>query len=270
MVSRNNETRADSENNSKKVVKDYWQKSPCGAKDVAQAEEGTLRFFEEVERMRYEGDDFMHGVVGFKDWAKKKVLEVGCGLGTDLLQFARGGANVSAIDLTEKGVSLTRQRLMLYGFTGDIRVGDSENLPFPDNTFDLVYSWGVIHHTTDTPRAAREIVRICKPGGRVLVMIYHRRSLLVLQAWLLYGLLRGCPWRSTQDILAKHVESPGTKAYTVAEAREMFRDLKDFTVQRIVTRFDLRIGRRRFLPKGLRALVPAQLGWFMIIKGSKN
>ena len=84
----------------KNQVKQFWEQGPCGAADAASAPEGSLEFFEEVERQRYRGDSFMPGVVGFERWNGKKVLEVGCGLGTDLLQFARHGAAVSAIDLT--------------------------------------------------------------------------------------------------------------------------------------------------------------------------
>ncbi|MGA9995584.1 MAG: class I SAM-dependent methyltransferase [Pyrinomonadaceae bacterium] len=250
-------------------VKGYWEKVPCGAGDVETLEEGSLEFFETVEQQRYGGDSFMFDVVGFNEWRGKRVLEVGCGLGTDLLQFARGGAEVYGIDLTQKGARLARKRLALYGQKGNTLVGDSENLPFPDNYFDLVYSWGVIHHTPDTEKAAREIMRVCKPGGRVQVMIYHRRSLLALQSWIVYGLLRGAPQRSASEIIAHHVESPGTKSYTPDEALKLFEGLKDTRVQRVVTRYDLRLGRRLFLPTWIRSIVPSQLGWFMIVNGTK-
>ena len=191
----------------KEEVKQFWEAAPCGSVDAGVVEEGSLEFFEEVERQRYEGDDFMREVVGFDQWAGRKVLEVGCGLGTDLLQFARGGAEVYGIDLTEKGANLTRKRLKLYGLSGRISVGDSESLPFDSDYFDLVYSWGVIHHTPNTEAAAREIVRVCKPGGQIMVMLYHRRSLLALQAWAYYGLLKGKPFTPPSRIIAENVES---------------------------------------------------------------
>ena len=253
----------------KRQVKQFWEQSPCGSFDAGPIEEGTLEFFEEIERQRYVGDDFMRSVVGFEKWAGKRVLEVGCGLGTDLLQFARGGAEVYGIDLTQKGAELTRKRLHLYGLAGNISVGDSESLPFNSDSFDLVYSWGVIHHTPDTQAAAKEIVRVCKHGGCILVMLYHRRSLLALQAWLYYGLLRGKPFRSPSEIISGHLESPGTKVYTPGEARSLFEGIKNVRIQTIVTRYDLRVGRRSFLPAWLRRVVPSQLGWFMVIDGVK-
>ena len=254
----------------KQEVKQFWERAPCGSLDAGAAEEGSLEFFEEVERQRYDGDDFMRDVIGFDRWAGKNVLEVGCGLCTDLLQFARGGAEVYAIDLTEKGANLTRKRLTLYGLRGRISVGDSEHLPFENDYFDLVYSWGVIHHTPNTEAAAREIVRVCKPGGRIMVMLYHRRSLLALQAWLYYGLLKGKPMLKPSEIIAERLESPGTKVFSPSEARELFDGVKNIRIQTIVTRYDLRVGRRSFLPGWLRHVVPSQLGWFMVVNGVKG
>jgi len=253
----------------KTQVRQFWERIPCGAADANEAEEGSLAFFEEVEKQRYTGDDFMAEVAGFDRWQGKKVLEVGCGLGTDLLQFARGGAEVYAIDLTEKAARLARKRLGLYGLKGNISISDSETLPFKSDSFDLVYSWGVIHHTPDTVAAAKEILRVCKPGGQVLVMLYHRRSILAFQAWLFYGLLRGRPFASPSKVIAERIESPGTKVYTPREGRELFPGLKSITVKRIVTRYDLRLGRRLFLPGWLRKVVPARFGWFMVVEGQK-
>lgn len=250
-------------------VKEFWERNPCGANDIVNAEEGSLEFFDAIEQMRFEGDDFMFDVVGFDRWKGKRVLEVGCGLGTDLLQFARGGAEVYGIDLTEKGAGLTRRRLALYGFEGVVLVGDGANLLFPNDQFDLVYSWGVIHHTPNPQAVAREIMRVCRPDGHILVMVYHRWSLVALQAWLFYGLLRGKPWRSATTIIAEHLESPGTKVFTRDEALALFDGLKDIQIRTMVTRYDLRIGRRAFLPRGLRAVIPSRLGWFMVISGAK-
>jgi SAM-dependent methyltransferase len=108
---------------------------------VTAVEPGDRKLFEAVERMRFEGDDFMFDDVGFDQWRARKVLEVGCGLGTDLHHFARGGADVHGVDITERAVMLTRKPLALYGLKGSIHVADGENLPFLDDHFDFVYSW---------------------------------------------------------------------------------------------------------------------------------
>ncbi|GAF88071.1 unnamed protein product, partial [marine sediment metagenome] len=102
-----------------------------------------------------------------------------------------------------------------------IKVADAENLPFPDNTFDLVYSWGVIHHSPDTIRAFEEILRVARPGGKIKIMIYNRKSLITFYLYIKHGLLEFKPFRRISDILYHHVESPGTKAYTISEVRNI-------------------------------------------------
>ncbi len=108
-----------------------------------------------------------------------------------------------------------------------MRQADAEQLPFADQSFDLVYSWGVLHHTPDTGRAVEEVRRVLKVGGEARVMLYSRRSWVVLGLWLRYGLARGRPFRSATDLLSEHMESTGTKAYTTAELHDAVRRLLD-------------------------------------------
>ncbi len=105
-----------------------------------------------------------------------KVLEIGCGLGTDGAQFAEAGANYTGVDLTEAAVELARKRFELFNLQGQFQTADAENLDFPDDSFDLVYSHGVLHHTPDTQKAIDEVHRVLRPGGRAQVMLYHRDS----------------------------------------------------------------------------------------------
>jgi ubiquinone/menaquinone biosynthesis C-methylase UbiE len=109
-----------------------------------------------------------------------------------------------------------------YGLTSRLLVGDAENLPFPGDSFDLVYSWGVLHHTPNTPAAIRSVLRVLRPGGTARVMIYHKYSLVGYMLWMRYAALRGRPFTPISRIYDRHLESPGTKAYTVEEARQMF------------------------------------------------
>jgi len=156
-------------------VHDFWQANPCGAK-FARSEIGTRGFFEELERHRYETEWHIPEVVGFERWRDRDVLEIGCGLATDAVRFARAGANYTGIDLTEGSIALARRRFDLEGLTGDLRVADAENLPFPESSFDLVYSHGVLHHTPDLEKAIYEVHRVLRPGGLAMVMLYHRHS----------------------------------------------------------------------------------------------
>jgi hypothetical protein len=98
-------------------------------------------------------------------------------------------------------------------------------------------------------------------------MVYNARSLLAAQAWLMFAALRGRPSESAREVIAKHVESPGTKVYTAEEARLLFGDAREVRVDTVVTPYDLRIGRRTFLPSWAHRLVPSDLGWFHVVSG---
>jgi ubiquinone/menaquinone biosynthesis C-methylase UbiE len=159
----------------KNRVRDFWQNHPCGTK-FADAQPGSRLFYELVEQHRYEKEWHIPEAAGFNQAKNLSVLEVGCGLGTDGAQFAKAGADYTGIDLTEAAVDLARHRFELFNLQGTFRIADAERLDFSDNSFDIVYSHGVLHHTPDTASAIREIHRVLKPGGRALVMLYHRDS----------------------------------------------------------------------------------------------
>jgi ubiquinone/menaquinone biosynthesis C-methylase UbiE len=118
--------------------------------------------------------------VDFDSLEGQDVLEVGCGSGIAVQLFAESGANVTAVDLTPWAVATTRARLAAFGLDGKVFEADGEALPFENGSFDLVFSWGVIHHSTDMERALSELVRVCRPGGQVVIMVYHRHSLFFL------------------------------------------------------------------------------------------
>ena len=153
----------------------FWQANPCGVK-FADAEPGTRLFYERVEEHRYSTEWHIPEAADFQGARGKRVLEIGCGLGTDGAQFARAGALYTGVDLTEAAVELARRRFELFGLKGDFRTADAEKLDFMDASFDMVYSHGVLHHTPETGQAIREIHRVLKPGGRAVVMLYHRDS----------------------------------------------------------------------------------------------
>ena len=159
----------------KTLVQQYWNANPCGSK-FTQRSIGSREFFEEIESHRYRSEWHIPRLVGFANWAGRDVLEVGCGLGTDAVQFARNGAQYTGVDLTPRSIELTALRFRQEKLNGRFLNADAENLPFPDASFDLVYSHGVLHHTPDTERAIEEVHRVLKPGGQAIIMLYHRRS----------------------------------------------------------------------------------------------
>jgi len=164
--------------------------------------------------------------------AEQLAAEISVGMGSDHLQWALAGPNsLAGIDLSNRSIAFTGKRLTLNGKTPRLAIADCETLPLADCGFDLVYSWGVLHHTPDTPAAITEAHRVLRPGGVAKNMIYHDRSLTGYMLWLRYGLLRGRPWISLGEIYDRYLESPGTKAYSVADARDLFVESSQVTIR---------------------------------------
>lgn len=247
----------------KEQVKDYWEQEPCGS-GVATKPKCTKEYFDEIEEHRYRLEPFIHRFAQFTRHRGKNVLEVGVGAGTDHLQFARAGAILSGVDLTDAAIEMVSTRLALEGFHSDLRRSDAEHLPFADNSFDYVYSWGVLHHTPDTEKALAEVYRVCKPGGKVCIMLYHRRSLLALLVWIRFGLLRLRPFMSLRKAIYYHMESIGTKCYTIRETRHLFHHYRRVKVTPVLTPHDL-----PHLPAGLAQYLPQAWGWFLGIEATK-
>jgi len=263
----------------KQRAREQWSKDPAGAVAGRQHEFASREFFDEVERHRYqEYAPWMPEVMGFDQFKGKRLLEVGCGMGTDLLQFARGGAQVTGVDLTPRSVETSRHHLKLYGQNGEFALSDAENLPFADESFDVAYSNGVLHHTPDTAKAVGEIHRVLRPGGLARVMLYYRRSWnywieIIMHRGLLRGqLLRG---QTAEDIMSRYVEvnegegRPLVKVYSQSEAHELFSMFSDVKTEvRQLTKEDFYfLG--KLIPQGLVNTLGRSIGWNVIISARK-
>jgi len=159
----------------KTQVQNFWQKSPCDSWFTKEARE-TPGFYRTLDEHRYNVHPRLQAAVRFEQTSGLRVLEIGCGCGSEAERFARAGAHYTAVDLTNAAVCITRRRFALANLPGRFVQGDAENLPFVDGSFDIVYSHGVLHHTPDTPRTIREIHRVLSPGGRAIIMLYYRDS----------------------------------------------------------------------------------------------
>ena len=147
----------------KQQVHDFWNEASCGE---ALYLSGTDRVgFEAQSRRRYELEPFILDFARSEEFNGKKVLEIGVGLGADHQKFAEAGADLYGIDLTDRAVAHTRNRLACFDLCSTLDVGDAEQLAFADESFDLVYSWGVLHHSPGTPKAIAEVWRVLKWGG---------------------------------------------------------------------------------------------------------
>jgi ubiquinone/menaquinone biosynthesis C-methylase UbiE len=262
----------------KRRAREQWGANPCGAEAAGELAFGTREYFEAIENHRYATyAPWMKQAIEFDRYAGKRVLEIGFGTGTDLVQFARGGAMVTGVDLTPRSIEIARRRFEVYGLTGEFAIGDAENLSFPNANFDVVYSFGVLHHTPDTQHAVSEIHRVLKPGGTAIVMIYHRTSRLYMGSIILkHGLLhRELLKGTTEDIMSRHVEysetegRPLVKAYTRAQARRLFSSFRSCSIQvNQLTRRELRpIG--GLLPEALFQWLARNFGWNLLITATK-
>jgi SAM-dependent methyltransferase len=246
----------------KAQVRKYWEQNPCGAIDTDPAE-GSREYYDAIERRRNELEPFLPGLAGFTEASGKTLLEIGVGIGTDFIRFVRAGAIATGVDLTERSVKLVQRRLELEGLQAAVLTADAEQLPFPDGSFDRVYSWGVLHHTPDTRQAVKEAIRVLAPGGTLTVMLYHRRSWVAFGVWLRRALRHGEVRRTLTTTLAKNMESAGTKAYTVKEAEALFAGLEALTVKPVATAYD------RQVVGPIAKIAARHLGWFLVIRGRK-
>jgi ubiquinone/menaquinone biosynthesis C-methylase UbiE len=296
---------AESNNNLKERVRAFWQEHPCGTK-FADAEPGSPRFYELVEEHRYTKEWHIPAAADFSGAAGLKVLEIGCGLGTDGAQFAKAGADYTGVDLTEAAVELAQKRFEISGLPGKFQTADAENLEFADESFDLVYSHGVLHHTPDTARAVREIHRVLRPRGRAVVMLYHRDSynfrvnisvlrragarLLKSESGIrLVNRITGEPLESLREharllqngeenylkpdeFLSQNTDGAGNplaRVYSTKEARELFKDFSDvdLRIYFLNKRWLPVIG--SLLPRSLEATLASRWGWHLWIYATK-
>ncbi len=260
----------------KDSVKNYWNQASCGTEFINK-KKFSFEYFEAIEEFRYRIEPEIFAFAQFTRFHGKKMLEVGVGAGSDFLQWVRAGTQAHGIDLTTEAIENVKQRLAVYNLQAiELQVADAENLPYPNNSFDLVYSWGVIHHSPDTPKCLAEIIRVTKPGGMIKIMIYNRRSLFAFYRYLACGFFKGKPFKSFKSVLFEHQESPGTKAYTFAETKKMIapHPVKIISLNAQVSAHDLLYYKGRVLK--FFAYVAAsffgwhRVGWFMTFELEKN
>ncbi|MDQ6879826.1 MAG: class I SAM-dependent methyltransferase [Candidatus Dormibacteraeota bacterium] len=154
----------------------FWTNNQPGSR-FSRAAIGSERFFREVEAHRYGLEAHILDIVDVSRWLGADVLEAGCGIGTDGIQLARAGARYTAVDFSRGALELAPKRFQLEGARGSFCRSSVTHLPFPDASFDMVFSHGVIHHVDDTQAAVDEFHRVLRPGGTAIVMVYHRSSL---------------------------------------------------------------------------------------------
>lgn len=266
---------------SKNQVKEFWNEASCGESLYLKGE-SPLEQFEHQLKNRYRLEPFIPPFAEFEKQRNKRVLEIGVGLGADHQMFAQNGAILYGCDLTDRAIAKTKERFRLLGLNSTLAVADAENLPFASDEFDLVYSWGVIHHSPNTEKAIEEIYRVLKKGGKAKIMIYYKYSLVGIMLWIRYGLFRLRPLTSLDYIYSRYLESPGTKAYSIPRADKMLRMFSKVSIKTVLTHGDLlsskagqrheglilNIARRIYPRTIIKSLFPRN-GLFMLIDALK-
>lgn len=222
-----------------KSIKDYWLKNPCeewffgpgiNCKNINQID---LKQFKLNSSLRYSTEP---EVIKFGDFSSLKglnVLEVGYGLGSDAVLIAKSAKNYNGVDLSEVSYEVTKRRLKLYNLQNtNLSVGSSTDLNYEDDSFDFVYSWGVIHHSGNIRKSLKEIYRVLKKGGRSKIMVYNKNSLIVFVYWIYYSVKDLDFTRNRSNIIANYIESPGTLILSESELKSIINSV-GFTVDNI-------------------------------------
>jgi ubiquinone/menaquinone biosynthesis C-methylase UbiE len=283
-------------------VRAYWNNKPCDS-DLSDRERLSREYFLDIERQRYELQPHILDIISKIDWRGKRVLEIGSGVGTDARKIIRMGGDYTGINVDRVSTEATSQALRVFSLAGVALQCDATSLDFPDNTFDVVYSFGVLHHIPEVEKAVAEIRRVLKPGGELLVMLYNRASInyvveiMFMRKLGLYilsvpGAISLLRWMGFQrEKLERHKQlrrqrrrmtgeewlsrntdgpdNPYSRVYSAAEAAEL---LGAFRIENNeVDFFDHRhwgaLG--RLLPRNLRRALGRHWGWHRIVYAKK-
>ena len=156
-------------------AKNLWSTEACGTQEISGVF-GRREFFEEYRNFRYRTIWYIPLYVPFTESQGKKVLEIGCGNGADGAMFATNGAHYTGVDLTQTAIDATKEHFQILDLPGKFQIENAEHLSFPEDSFDIVYSMGVLHHTSDTQQAIDEVLRVLKPEGKAIIMLYYKDS----------------------------------------------------------------------------------------------
>lgn len=229
---------------------------------------GSREFFDELHAYRFDKLHYLPQLVDFEGYRDRTLLEVGCGIGTDLVRFAQGGAIVSGIDLSETAIELARMNFHLHGVTAhDLRVANAEALPYANDSFDVVYAHGVIQYTADPARLIGECHRVLGPGGHAIFMVYNRLSWLNALSKLM-------------NVPLEHEDAPVLRTFSIGEFRRLLASFNDVRI--IPERFPVKsrlhkgwkglafntmfVGTFNALPRPL----VRPLGWHLMAFGQKR
>lgn len=258
----------------KKRAITQWDADPCGA-HYSSHPIGSNEFFADLENFRYkEYAPWMLEAIGFNKFKDKRVLDLGCGIGLDAGQFEKYGSQVTGMDLSSRSLSVAKKRIVL----GNLVCSDVESLPFRNECFDVVYSFGVLHHVPRITKAIDEIHRVLSHDGKAIVMLYNRNSIVFwIDLIMIKGIIQGNLFReSIEELLSKSVEysrihaRPLVRCFTKKQAFNLFHKFKHVDVKVYQLRGASIPVVGRHLPERLLKILSQKCGWFLLIKVTKD
>jgi SAM-dependent methyltransferase len=205
-------------------VRDYWNRHIHDL-DVTTHPPGSVGFFADLDQYHFEKLHHLPKLIDFDGYRGKRVLDVGCGAGTDLMRFARGGASVSGVDISSSAIELARANFAQQGLAADLREADGEHLPFADETFDLVFAHGVVQYTPDGRALVEECRRVLKAGGEAVFQVYNRISWLNALSKIM-------------KVPLEHEDAPVLRKYSAAEFRGLLGGFREVRI--VEERFPVR------------------------------
>ena len=282
-------------------VQAFWNEKPCDS-DVSLKAHDDRTYYEEIESDRYKYQGHINHIMGWLSWENRKVLEIGTGVGTDARNIISRGGEYQGINVDQGSVDATAKALKVYRLAGNVIQCSATDLVFPDNSFDIVYSFGVLHHIPDVERAVSEINRVLKPGGKLLVMLYNRSSInykleilvirkLFVRLLRIPGLIRvfglmGLPEiklrrhaelfasrkMSAEEWLSRNTDGPDNPYSLVYSRQEIEKVLNKFVIDKNeVFYFDARhwglLG--KLLPASIVDYLGRRWGWHRVVYASK-
>lgn len=258
-------------------VRAYWDRRPCNIRH-SNKPVGTREYFDEVEARKYFVEPHIPAFAEFERWRGKKVLEIGCGIGTDSIQFARAGADITVVELSAESLDVCRKRFQVFGLSARFLTGNAEHLSetIPPEHYDLIYSFGAIHHTPHPEQVFEQLKQYCKPETELRIMLYTKWS------WRMFSIIvgrgKGAFWRADELVRTyseAELGSPVTHYYSFEGVRRLMRDFnivrmrKDhifpYQVAKYVNYEYERVWYLRWMPLPLFRWLEHRLGWHTLI-----